>query len=192
LLLDLAILLASLWSLSTEMIEDIFVDLAYGSLFGWNNLSKGILISSVVLFLVSAAILKLAFDWVAISLPYLKLASAVLLASFGGYWLYESLMGDHDLFQGREVPNKERSNVKVVTQLVMVEELEVLLIVIPLIASSHATEAIISLIFAVGFSLSMAAAMRRKFESLLKSRIRHLKFASGVALLVMGLLVLFG
>jgi uncharacterized membrane protein len=48
------IFLATLWALSTEMVEDSLVDLVYGHMYGWRTLVYALVTAFVILIVVSA------------------------------------------------------------------------------------------------------------------------------------------
>lgn len=74
-------------------------------------------------------------------------------------------------------------NFAVVLQLVTIEELEILLILIPLVIASHALEASLAAVIGVIVSLSAALLLRGSFEKRMAGRMRLLKIASGIFLI---------
>ncbi|MDG6933136.1 MAG: hypothetical protein JRN68_00385 [Nitrososphaerota archaeon] len=191
---SLAILAASLWALSSEMVEDAFVDLSYSTLFGWANLLKGMALSGMVLLGILLVLVRYALGEIGPVLSYIKIASAFLLVAIGIYWLIASLGGGYRIFDElNEVRKKATSSrsLLLVTQLTMVEELEIMLIVLPLVLSYHAIEAGISTTFGIMFSLAVAALLRKRFERVLIRRFRYFKLVSGLTLLIMAALIFF-
>ena len=71
--------------------------------------------------------------------------------------------------------------------MVFIEELEIVLILIPLILASHALEAV-SAAAAIGItaSVSLAVSLRKGFERFVVGRMRYLKVPSGIFLIRVG------
>ena len=77
----------------------------------------------------------------------------------------------------------------VLLQLVLVEELEIFLILIPLILASHALEASAAATIGIVSSISMGVLLRKRFERFLAGKFRYLKLVSGAFLLALGIIL---
>jgi uncharacterized membrane protein len=125
--------------------------------------------------------------------------AAVLLASVGLFWLTSSILSKRrepeEIEKLRKRPKNEtagRSNPRkflLVLQLVTIEELEILLVLIPLVLSSYTVEASSAAIIGIVLSLSTAAWLRKRFEKFVSGRLRHLKILSGILLMTLGILL---
>ena len=183
---DLVIFIAALWALSTEMVEDSVVDLIYGHLFGWKTFIRALVIASVVVVSASILVVLVASSFLQAYLGPIQKGAAVLLAVIGVFWLVTSILGKEDEIE--EVRSR-KGNLSVALQLVSIEELEIVLIVIPLVLSSHALEAGIAASIGVLLSVLLAAVLRGPFSKFVEGRLRQLKVASGAFLILLGLVL---
>ena len=188
------IFVAALWALSSEMIEDSLVDLIYGHIFGWRTLIYAILTASAILISISAVIVLYASVFLESYIGLIQKGAAVLLGGIGVFWLGRSALEGGD---GNEVEQARKtkagqvnsSNFVLALQLVSIEELEILLIVVPLILASHVLEAAISSSMGVLLSVSIAALLRKRFSRFVEGRLRILKIASGLFLIALGIIL---
>ncbi len=77
----------------------------------------------------------------------------------------------------------------VALQLVSVEELEIFLILVPLILASHALEATSAAAIGIVASVSLAAFLKKDFEKFVVGRLRLLKVVSGLFLIALGVVL---
>ena len=77
----------------------------------------------------------------------------------------------------------------VALQLVFIEELEVFLILIPLILASHALEAVSAAAIGISVSVSLAVILRKSFERFVVGKMRYLKVVSGFFLIGLGIVL---
>jgi uncharacterized membrane protein len=190
------VFLAGLWALSTEMVEDSLVDLVYGHVYGWRTLVYALVSASIVLVTISALSIYYALNTLVQDIPIVTRGSAILLSMIGLFWLVSSIwqIARKSGAELEEIGNVRRTksevrNFLVAFQLVCIEELEILLIIIPLIIASHVLEASLSASIGVLTSLTMATLLRRNFERLVSGKLRYLKLASGAFLIGLGIVL---
>lgn len=179
------------------MVEDSLVDLVYGHIYGWQTLVYALVTASAILITVSTVLVYYA---AALLIQYVSLVtkiSAILIGLIGLFWLGSSILSIARKEQGELEEAKKMSrigisetrNFLVTLQLVSVEELEILLIIIPLVVASHALEASVAAVIGVLASVIAAALLRRSFERLVAEKIRYLKIASGAFLIGLGIVL---
>lgn len=188
------VFIAALWALSSEMIEDSLVDLIYGHIYGWRILTYALIAASSALVTISAISIYYALALLVQYLDVVTKASAILLGIIGLFWLVSSASGktDSEVEEAREAGLLRRSQLGkffIAFQLVVVEELEILLIMIPLVVAAHALEAILAATVGVVLSLSTALALRKNFEKLVAGKLRYLKLASGSFLVILAIVL---
>ena len=176
------------------MVEDSLVDLVYGHIYGWRTLVFALISASTILIGISALLVYYAL---AILVQYVALVtrgSAILLGLIGLFWLGSSIQeiarkagGELEEIRKPRRARSELRNFVIALQLVSIEELEILLIIIPLVVASHGLEASLAATIGVLASLSTAAILRRSFEKLVAGKLRYLKLASGAFLIGLGL-----
>lgn len=198
---NIAIFVAAVWALSSEMAEDSLVDLIYGHVYGWRTLIRALISASVILTTVSIVSIYFALNLLVQYVSIVSRASAILLGLIGLFWLASSLkeiakkesLGELEEIQKMKPKGKsELRNFLVVFQLVSIEELEILLIIIPLVVASHGLEASFAAIIGIIASLSAAALLRRTFERLVAGKLAYLKIASGIFLVGLGVVLFLG
>ena len=192
------IFLAGLWALSTEMVEDSLVDLVYAHIYGWRTLVYALISSSAILVSVSAISISYALTKLVQYIAAVTQGSAILLGLIGLFWLASSIQeivrnegGEVEEMRNGTRARSEVRNFLIAFQLVSIEELEILLIIIPLVVASHALEASLAASIGVLASLTTAALLRRSFEKLVEGKLRYLKLASGTFLIGLGLVLFF-
>jgi uncharacterized membrane protein len=193
------IFLAALWALSTEMVEDSLVDLVYGHMYGWRTLVYTLVTASLILISISAVSVYYALTLLIQYVSLVTKVSGILIGLIGTFWLGTSILGIVRKQQAEleEVRTKNRGgtsgtrNFLVALQLVSIEELEILLIIIPLVVASHAIEASLAAAIGVIASVATAALLRRSFEKLVAGKLRYLKIASGTFLIGLGIILFF-
>ena len=74
-------------------------------------------------------------------------------------------------------------------QLVSIEELEILLILVPLIILSHIIEASLAAVTGVALSVSTALMVRKNFEKVVAGKLKYLKIISGLFLLALAVVL---
>lgn len=196
---NIVIFLAALWALSTEMVEDSLVDLVYGHMYGWRTLVYALASASVILVTVSAVSVYYAAGLLIQYVSLVTQISAILIGLIGLFWLGSSILSIARKEQGELEEAKrmsrtgisETKNFLVALQLVSIEELEILLIIIPLVVASHALEASVAAAIGVTASVTAAALLRRSFERLVAGKLRYLKIVSGVFLIGLGIVLFF-
>ena len=68
---SVVIFFGALWALSSEMIEDSFVNLILGHLYGWKTLIEALIVAAAVLLTLSAVLVyRLANYWLPIALGW--------------------------------------------------------------------------------------------------------------------------
>jgi uncharacterized membrane protein len=190
------IFLAGLWALSTEMVEDSLVDLVYGHIYGWRTLVYALISASTVLISISAILIYYSLTILAQYIAVVTRGSAILLGLIGLFWLVSSIQeiirrAGEELEEIRNIrgAKSEVRNFFIAFQLVSIEELEILLIIVPLVVASHGLEASLAATIGVLASLTTAALLRRSFERLVTGKLRYLKLASGAFLVGLGLIL---
>jgi uncharacterized membrane protein len=190
------IFLAALWALSTEMVEDSLVDLVYGHIYGWRTLVYALISASTVLVSISAILIYYSLTILVQYIAVVTKGSAILLGMIGLFWLVSSIQeivrragGELEEIKKVRRAKSEVRNFLIAFQLVSIEELEILLIIIPLVVASHGLEASLAAAIGVLASLTTAALLRRSFEELVAGKLRYLKLASGTFLIGLGLIL---
>lgn len=195
---SVAIFVAAVWALSSEMAEDSLVDLIYGHMYGWRTLIRALISASILLVIVSAVSIYLALGFLVEYASFVSRGSAILLGVIGFFWLTSSLNEIRKRERSGELAEIERMRPKgkselrnflVAFQLVSIEELEILLIIVPLVISSHLLEASLAATIGIIASLSAAALLRKSFERLVAGRLTYLKVVSGVFLIGLGVVL---
>ena len=195
---SVAIFVATVWALSSEMAEDSLVDLIYGHMYGWRTLIRALISASILLVIISAVLIYLALGFLVEYASFVSRGSAILLGVIGFFWLTSSLNEIRKGEQSGELREIERMSPKgkselrnflVAFQLVSIEELEILLIIVPLVISSHLLEASLAATIGVSASLSAAVLLRKCFERLVAGRLTYLKVVSGVFLIGLGVIL---
>jgi len=168
------------------MVEDSLVNLVYGHIFGWRTLIESLLIASVILVSAASLIVFYASTSLQTYQGPIQKGAAVLLGLVGAFWLGRSALGGEDEI----VEARARvGNLFLALQLVSIEELEVLLVMVPLILASHALEATIAASVGGIISLTSAGLLRRPFSRFVEGRMRVLKLASGTFLIILGIIL---
>jgi uncharacterized membrane protein len=181
------VFLAAAWALSTEMIEDAVADLIYGHIFGWKTFVEAMAIATVLMATDGAALIIYGSAYLQLYMNFVRKGAAVLLAVVGAFWLVGVAAGD------REEEWTGSSDLVSAVKFVAVEELEILLIIIPLVLASHVQEAVTAAAFGIVASAGSAFLLRKRFARLVRGRLRALKLFSGSLLIFMGaVLYLFG
>ncbi len=180
------IFVAALWALSTEMVEDSVVDLIYGQVFGWRTLVRALAVASVVVVSLAAAVILAASTYLVMYVGLIQKGAAVLLGGIGAFWLGRSVFGGENEF---EEARSLVGNFPMALQLVSIEELEIVLIVVPLVLASHALEATSAAAVGILVSVSLAALLRKPFSRFVEGRMRTLKVASGLFLILLGIVL---
>jgi uncharacterized membrane protein len=180
------------------MVEDSLVDLVYGHIYGWRTLVYALISSSTMLASISAFSIYYALPILVQYVGVVTRGSAILLGLIGLFWLVSSTLeilhkaGGELEEVGRVKQIKPGvKNFLIAFQLVSIEELEILLIIIPLVVASHALEASLAAAIGVLASLTTAALLRKSFERLVAGKLRYLKLASGAFLIGLGLILFF-
>ncbi len=191
------IFLAGLWALSTEVVEDSLVDLVYGHMYGWRTLVYALVSASIILVSFSTVSVYYALTILVQYIAVVTEGSAILLGLIGLFWLATSVReilgkagGELEARKVRPTKSGVR-NFLIAFQLVSVEELEILLIIIPLVVASHGLEASLAAAIGVLASLMTAALLRKSFERIVAGKLRYLKLASGSFLIGLGLIIFF-
>lgn len=182
---SIAIFIASLWGLSSEMIEDAAIDYIYVRIFGLRKFLFSLLSSTLILLVLSVILVFLFRTSLFLFESYASIFSALLIGAIGIYWLIFSVKGDAD---EEQYPTEGKS----LFPLVFVEVFELFLILLPLSIANHLQEAIISGIVAVLFSISLAVVIKKSFEKVIKDRLRmrSLKLFSGIVLIALAIILL--
>ncbi len=190
------IFFAGLWALSTEMVEDSLVDLVYGHIYGWPTLVYALISASTVLVSISAILINSSLTIFIQYIAVMTKGSAILLGLIGLFWLASSIQeivrragGELEEIRNVRGAKSEVRNFFIAFQLVSIEELEILLIIFPLVITSHGLEASLAATIGILASLTMAALPRRSFERLVAGKLRYLKLASGTFLVGLGLIL---
>ena len=187
------IFVAALWALSSEMIEDALVDLIYGHIYGWRNVIYALLSASLILATVSSILIYYASLFLAAYVGLISKGAAVLLGAVGLFWLGSSILNRVEESKVGGIENRgTKTKFLVVLQLVFIEELEIFLILVPLILASHILEATSSAALGIFASVSLAAFLRKSFERFVVGRMRYLKVISGLFLIGLGLVLYLG
>ena len=180
------------------MVEDSLVDLVYAHIYGWRTLVYALISSSAILVSVSAISISYALTKLVQYIAAVTQGSAILLGLIGLFWLASSIQeiirnkgGEVEEMRKGTRAKSEVRNFLIAFQLVSIEELEILLIIIPLVVASHALEASLAASIGVLASLTTAALLRRSFEKLVAGKLRYLKLASGTFLIGLGLVLFF-
>ncbi|AKA49554.1 hypothetical protein IX51_11100 [uncultured archaeon] len=189
------VLFAALGALSYEMIEDNLVNLIYARMFGWRMLLLAYAAASFIVLPVSAVFVVLAPLLFRSYFPLVQKAGAVILIAVGIGWLLFSVLKKEEepeeVSEARELEKGGRRTLALATQLVAIEEVEIVAIMIPLGINGHPLEAISAGIVAVVVALFVALTFRQQFARIVRGRFRLLKGVSGIALVILGLILLF-
>ncbi|MDA4127874.1 MAG: hypothetical protein OK422_00180 [Thaumarchaeota archaeon] len=195
---SIVVFVAALWALMSEMVEDLLVNLIYGHMFGWRNLVYALIAASTIIVVSASLLIYYSASLLLTYVDTITKLSAILLGAIGIFWLGSSLFRPEDESVAEEARRnisdgkpKSRSFI-VLLQLVSIEELEIFLIIVPLILASHSLEASTAATIGVVTSVSVAALLRKKLERFLAGKFRYLKMASGVFLLALGVVLLSG
>jgi uncharacterized membrane protein len=178
------------------MAEDSLVDLVYGHLYGWRTLVRALISASIILVTLSALLVYFALTLLVEFVTVVSRASAGLLVLIGLFWLLSSVRA----IARKEDEMEELSRIKldaksglrnfmVAFQLVSIEELEILLIVIPLLVSSHGLEAFLAAAIGIATSLTTALVLRRNFEKFVAGKLKYVKIVSGFFLIGLGIVL---
>ena len=130
------------------MVEDSFFDLVYGHIYGWRTLVYALISASTVLVSISAILINSSLTIFIQYIAVVTKGSAILLGLIGLFWLASSIQGIvrraggelEDIRNVRRAKSEVR-NFFIAFQLVSIEELEILLIIFPLVITSHGLEA---------------------------------------------------
>ncbi len=192
---SLFVLVAVLWGLTSEMVEDSIVNLIYVRMFGWETFLKAVGIATVVVVPASASFVLSTPTLLHAYLPLVQKGGALALVAIGVGWLAFALAGkESEVAEAREAERKaggSQRSLVLATQMMAVEEAELVVILIPVVLASHALEATVAAIVGVGVALVVASTLRRRFARLVEGRLRLLKGLSGTALLALGLILFF-
>ncbi len=180
------------------MVEDSLVDLVYGHIYGWRTLVYALTFASAVLGSISAFVIYFSLTTLVQYVEVVTRGSAILLGVIGLLWLTTSIReilhrvgGELDEARSATPAKSEVRNFLMAFQLVSIEELEILLIIIPLVIASHGLEASLAAAIGVLASLATAAVLRKRFEKLVAGKLRYLKIASGAFLIGLGIVLFF-
>jgi uncharacterized membrane protein len=178
------------------MVEDSLVDLVYGHIYGWRTLVYALISASTVRVSISVILIYYSLTILVQYIAVVTKGSAILLGMIGLFWLVSSTQeivrrAEGELEEIKKVrrAKSEVRNFLIAFQLVSIEELEILLIIIPLVVASHGLEASLAATIGVLASLTTAALLRRSFEKLVAGKFRYLKLASGTFLIGLGLIL---
>jgi|BEDMetMinimDraft_2_1075160.scaffolds.fasta_scaffold00299_6 putative Ca2+/H+ antiporter (TMEM165/GDT1 family) len=180
---SLAVFIASLWSLSTEMFEDASVDFIYARIFGVRRLVLSLIYSAIILTGLTSILVYIFRTELLPYLPFASKFSAVFLGAVGVYWLIFSLKN------GKKAESADKSPFL----LVFAEVLELFFILLPLSLTNHVQEAAASAIISVLVSLTSAFLLQRLFGNFLSKnlKIKYLKFLSGIILIFLAIILLY-
>lgn len=180
------------------MVEDSPVDLVYGHIYGWRTLVYALISSSTILASISTLLIYYSLPVLVQYVAVVTKGSAILLGLIGLFWLATSIQeivlrkgGELDEIRKIKQAKSAVRNFLIAFQLVSIEELEILLIIIPLVVASYELEASLAAAIGVLASLTTAALLRKSFERLVAGKLRYLKLASGAFLIGLGLILFF-
>ncbi|MEM3637581.1 MAG: hypothetical protein QXX17_06395 [Conexivisphaerales archaeon] len=183
---SLAVFIASLWGLSSEMLEDAAVDFIYARIFGLKRLVISLLYSTALLASLTILLVLLFRTTLIAFLPFASTVSAVMIGAVGAYWLYFSFRGEGEdkIPEGKGGP----------FVLVFAEVLELFLILLPLSLTSYVEEAATSAVIAVAISIALAIILRRLLGDVIEERLnfKYLKLLSGAVLIFLSFVLFFG
>jgi uncharacterized membrane protein len=190
---SVALLVAALGALSYEMVEDNFVNLIYARMFGWRTLLVAFVGAALVVVPLAVVFVLLAPRLFESYLPLVVKAAALLLIGVGIGWLgfavFRRVSEPDEVKEAKERAGLDRRSVGLATQLMVVEESEIVVILIPLAVAGHSAEAALTGVAAASLALGMALTLRKVFDKLVSGRLRLLKAISGVALIALGLVL---
>jgi uncharacterized membrane protein len=190
---SLVVLVAALGALSYEMVEDNFVNLIYARMFGWRTLLIAFLIAGAVVVPASIVLVLVAPTLFSSYFPLVQKATAVILLVVGIGWLgFALIRKEGEPEEVREAEGRERKgrrSLALATQLVAIEQVEIVAILIPVVITGHAIEAASAGIIAVIVALLVALMLRQRFARLVEGRFRLLKAVSGTALVILGVVL---
>jgi uncharacterized membrane protein len=188
---DVIIFLVALWALSSEMIEDSFVNLILGHMYGWRTLIKALTTASIILITLSVVLVYYALTLFLQYIDLIEQLSAGLLGVIGVFWLVSSILRRNKESEAVEEARKVQQKPKrggmflIALQLELIEVLEVLLIIIPLVITSHVLEASSAGVVGIIVSITTAASLRKRFEKFVVGRLGQLKIISGLFLIAL-------
>lgn len=178
---SLAVFLASLWGLSSEMLEDAAVDFIYARIFGVRRIVISLVYSAISLTVLTTVLVYLFRTELLPYLPYASRVSALFIGGVGVYWLIFSLRNtEEETIEGSPF------------LLVFAEMLELFFILLPLSLTNYLQEAVTSAVVAVMVSLLSAFLLQRLFGRFVlnKLKIKYLKFLSGIVLILLAAILL--
>jgi uncharacterized membrane protein len=191
---SLVVFFAALGALSYEMVEDNFVNLIYARMFGWRSLLLAFVAAVVIVVPVTVAFVLVAPFVFRSYFSLFAKGAAILLIGVGIGWLGFSLLRKElepeEVREARERVRRGRRSLALATQLMVIEETEIVVILVPLALAGHSAEAIVAGIVAAAGALVVAMMLRRAFAKLVEGRFRLLKAISGSALVILGLVLL--
>jgi uncharacterized membrane protein len=162
-------------------------------MFGWRNLIYALIAASLILVTAFSILIYYYSSFLVSNIVLISKGAAVLLGAIGAFWLGSSIINRVWTSEADELRNKRGGKITffVTLQLVSVEELEIFLILIPLILTSHTLEATSAATIGIVASVSLAAYLRKDFERFVVGRMRYLKMISGSFLIVLGVILFF-
>lgn len=191
---SVAILLAALFGLSYEMIEDNFVNLICARIFGWRTLLLASVVAAIVVVPLSVGIVLATPVLLRSYLPIIEKLAGLTLLGVGIGWLAFAIFHrdeePEEVRDAREQERRQRRSLALATQLMVVEYAEVVAILIPLAVAGHSAEAVVAGGVAIVVALLVALTLRRPFAELVRGRFRLLKAVSGTALLLLGVVLI--
>jgi uncharacterized membrane protein len=187
---SIVIFVGAIWALSSEMVEDSMIDLIYGHIYGWRNVIYALLSASLILVTVSTALIYYSSLFLVVYADLISKDAAVLLGGVGLAWLGSSILrgGGSGLDEHRK-KRATKTKFLIVLQLLFIEELEIFLILVPLILASRILEATSAAAIGLSVSVSLAAFLRKGFEKIIVGRTRYLKGISGLFLVGLALVL---
>ncbi len=191
---SILVLVAALGALSYEMVEDNFVNLIYAHIFGWRTLLVAFLAAGAVIVPLSVLLVVFAPVLFQSYFAWVQRLGALVLLLVGGGWLVSSLLAQEgppeEVREAEAHAKKGGRKLVLATQLVAIEQVEIVAVLLPLGITGHGTEAVLAGGTAVGVALVVALTLRERFSKLVQGRFRLLKQVSGVALIVLGAVLL--
>lgn len=186
---SLAVFIAALWAIASEMAEDTLINFIYAQFFGTKRLAVAIALSSSALLLLSWILITILGRSISPYLEVVSKSSSILIGGIGVYWLFTSLFKPEKL-ELTPYEGKSRQLTLVAIQLVFVEELEIFLILAPLALSSFILESVASAALGILVSLAFAMLLRKGLANKMKERLGVLKIISGSVLILLSLLLI--
>ncbi|MEM3186526.1 MAG: hypothetical protein QXQ39_07610 [Conexivisphaerales archaeon] len=183
---------AVLWALTTESVEDSFADLVYARMFGWRKLAlSAIAAGAIIIFL--SVILSDALAFLPLNYyTYIRQIASSVIILIGLYWLIGVFAKHHESGRYRSdfAYIADKKSYYVLIPLMLVEEAEIAIIILPLALRGYAIEALSGAGISIAVSLYFSLVLQNLLGKVMAKYYKELKGVSAMVLIALGLLLL--